>query len=167
LPPADLPESGKPGAHRKTAREGGAEALPFLPRDDAGADEAHLTAHHIPELRQLIETGSAEETAEGGHAGVVLQLHVHRVRGCQLGVFAQNAVGVLDHGAQLQGVEVATVAAQDPSPEEHGPGRGGPNPDRQRDQQGGAQQEEDRGEDRIQQNLDSVCGGHVNRLPIG
>src|SRR3569623_1357338 len=38
----------------------------------AGADEAHLAAQHVDELRPLVDRGGADEAADAGHARVVL-----------------------------------------------------------------------------------------------
>ena len=35
------------------------------------ADEAHLAAQHVPELRQLVEAALAQERADAGDARVV------------------------------------------------------------------------------------------------
>src|ERR1700722_4779171 len=44
------------------------------------SDEAHLAPQHVPELRQLVEPGEADETADAGHPMVA----VHRPDRCAL-----------------------------------------------------------------------------------
>src|ERR1017187_3331953 len=71
---ADLPDAGEAGLH------GEAAAMPrivvlHLGRDGRpGADEAHVADENIPELRELVDAGATEETAERSDARVVLHL---------------------------------------------------------------------------------------------
>ena len=59
------------------------------------ADEAHLTAQHVPELWDLIDACLAQEAAEPGDARVVLG-----------GPFRALGFGVDEHGAELVNLEV-------------------------------------------------------------
>src|SRR5262249_29418029 len=61
--------------HAEALPEKGDFALEPLDEDGAlgaGADEAHLADEHVPELRQLIDAGPAEEAADARDARIVL-----------------------------------------------------------------------------------------------
>lgn len=47
----------------------------------AGTDEAHITLEDVPELRQLVETTGAQETAERRETPLVGKKHTARVTG--------------------------------------------------------------------------------------
>src|SRR5438105_3824360 len=57
------------------AHPGGKE-VQMIPRERSRTHEAHRAGHDIPELRQLVETPTAEERAEAGDdARVGFELH--------------------------------------------------------------------------------------------
>src|SRR4029453_13591443 len=70
----DLPEA------RDSRQDEVALAVPLLQelvvpgRQRAGADEAHLAAEDVRELRQLVERELPEQAADAGHARVVADL---------------------------------------------------------------------------------------------
>lgn len=79
---AHLPGPGDAGAHAAVQRCVEAIVLlQFLAHDGARPDQAHVTHEHVPELGQLVQAGLADEAAELGDAGVVLELE----RGIPLG----------------------------------------------------------------------------------
>src|SRR5262249_34175761 len=100
LAPEDLPESGDPWLHRE------APPLPLVVAGDderhlrSRADERHLAAQHVPQLRQLVEAGRAQPAPGGGDARVAT-----RGRRWRLGV------GVAGHCAELPHAETPAVAA--------------------------------------------------------
>ena len=61
---AQLGEAGDPGRHDQALPVGGdlrRELLEEQRPDRARADDAHLAAQHVPELRQLVELGGAQD----------------------------------------------------------------------------------------------------------
>jgi hypothetical protein len=46
----------------------------FLGDDGPWADQAHVSAQHVPKLRQLIQASLPEGASHPGHAGIFLQL---------------------------------------------------------------------------------------------
>jgi len=114
---ADLPQAGQAGGHAQVVFAGGAVVLvEFVAHDGAGADDAHLALHHVPELGQFVEAGLADEATDAGDAGVVLELEVAVPFGAGVGVFfeqfLEHLLGVGHHGAELVALELAAVAAQ-------------------------------------------------------
>lgn len=102
---AGLPHAGDAGQYHAVLAEVVAVALDFLRDDRARADEAHVAADDVPELRQLVEAGLAEEGAELGDARVVLELEVLLPLLAGLGVFPEvfleGFLCVRDHGLEL------------------------------------------------------------------
>ena len=83
--------------------------LIFVQRRRAGANQAHIAAQDIKELRQLVDAGLADELAHLGDAGVILHFKhqaVHFVLGHQA-LFA--FLGIHIHAAQLVDVEHTAV----------------------------------------------------------
>src|SRR5215213_5890950 len=60
MTPAHLPQSGQPGFCLESS---GVPQLPGFRSERGGtrSDERHVTAQHVPELRQLVETGRAQQ----------------------------------------------------------------------------------------------------------
>src|ERR1017187_7834547 len=121
---ADLPDAGEAGLH------GEAAAMPrivvlHLGRDGRpGADEAHVADENIPELRELVDAGATEETAERSDARVVLHLEdgaAHFVVSLE---FRAQHFGIGDHRAELVHREEASVQAAAFLPKKDGAGRG-------------------------------------------
>lgn len=102
---AGLPHAGDPGQDHAVLAEVVAVALNLLRDDWARADEAHVTADDVPELRQLVEAGLTQEGAELGDARVVLELEVLLPLlagfGVFLEVFLEGFLCVRDHGLEL------------------------------------------------------------------
>lgn len=80
-------------------------ALDFGGNDGTRADEAHIAADDVPELRQLVEAGLAQEGAELRDARIVLELEVLfpllAGRGVLLEVFLEGFLCVRDHRLEL------------------------------------------------------------------
>src|SRR5450759_5895685 len=69
--------------------------------------QAHLPAQHVPELRQFVEAVAADDTADAGDSGVVLNFEdraLSLVAGAQLFL---EVFGVGHHGAKLKAAEAA------------------------------------------------------------
>src|SRR6201999_3983031 len=69
--PHDLPQPRDTGLRCEICVQVPAVALPFLANDGTRADEAHIALKNIPQLRQLIETGTPQEAANGRDPWVV------------------------------------------------------------------------------------------------
>src|SRR5262249_61197813 len=63
----DLPEAGHAGDDDVGLAVPGVEALVVAQRQRARADEAHLAAQHVPELRDLVEREPPQHGADRGH----------------------------------------------------------------------------------------------------
>src|SRR5262249_21943244 len=90
-PAVDLRPAGDPGLHLVAEHVAGHAATEFLDEARAlgpRADQAHLTAQHVDELRQFVEAGPPQKYAQGGAARIVdarphgaglrLRVHPHR-----------------------------------------------------------------------------------------
>ena len=112
---AGLPHAGDAGQDHAVLAEVVAVALDFLGDDWAWADEAHVAADDVPELRQLVEAGLPEEGAEFGDARVVLELEVLLPLFAGLGVFfevfLEGFLRVRDHGLELVAREEHAIPA--------------------------------------------------------
>ena len=73
-------------------------------------DQAHLAAHNVPQLRQLVDRAAPQEAAAARDPRVAL---VH-------GVAGPEPLGVLHHRAQLEQLELDAVLADALLPEEDG-----------------------------------------------
>ena len=83
----DLPEAGHAGEHEVALAVPGLELLVVAQRQRPRADEAHLAAEHVPELRDLVQREAPEDRADRGHARVLADLEqraVRLVRGLEL-----------------------------------------------------------------------------------
>ena len=137
----DLPEAGHARQHEVALAVPALEPLEVAQRQRPRADEAHLAAQDVPELRDLVEREPAQHRADGRHARVLADLEerpVGLVRGLELGLLDRR-VGA--HGAELQHPELLLAEADAPVAVEHGPARvelhrgGDPEPERQPDEQ--------------------------------
>ena len=85
---ADLPKAGEAGFDAEATAVGEvAEAFDFVHGQRTGADQAHVAAQDVPELREFIEAVFAEELADGGDSGVVCDFKngaAHFVHGLEL-----------------------------------------------------------------------------------
>jgi hypothetical protein len=125
----DLPQSRQPRL----------DVMPFVlprlvPRHDGrefgpGADQAHLPAGHVEELRQLIQAPPAQETADGRMPGVGAGL----VRAPAIGKGNRHVrpAPVGEHGPELQDVERDAMPADPLLTENHA--RAEVDPDDKRD----------------------------------
>src|SRR4051812_6806605 len=68
---ADLPQAGNARLHREPAPMPDVVFGNFLWQWRARSDEAHLAAQHVPELRQLVEAGPAQEPARTRQARII------------------------------------------------------------------------------------------------
>ena len=61
---ADLPQAGQAGADLEVVDPGLAIELELVRHHRPRAHQAHLAAHHVEQLRQLVQAGLAQEPAE-------------------------------------------------------------------------------------------------------
>lgn len=112
---AGLPHAGDAGQDHAVLAEVFAVALDLGRDDGPRADETHVAADDVPELRELVEAGLAQEGAELRDARVVLELEVGFPFLAGLGVlgevFLEGLLGVRDHGLELVAREEPAVLA--------------------------------------------------------
>src|SRR6188508_1070316 len=85
------------------------------------ANDAHLPPEHVPQLRQLVETGAAQPTAGLGDARVVGDLEGGSVDFGEVFQVPETLFGVGHHGPELQAGEHAAVQADSPLSEKGRP----------------------------------------------
>lgn len=112
---AGLPHAGDAGQDHAVLAEVFAVALDLGRDDGPRAYEAHVAADDVPELRELVEAGLAQEGAELRDARVVLELEVGFPFLTGLGVlgevFLEGLLSVRDHGLELVAREEPAVLA--------------------------------------------------------
>ena len=112
---AGLPHAGDAGQDHAVFAEVFAVALDFLGDDWTRADEAHIAADDVPELRQFIEAGLPEEGPELRDSRVVFELEVllplFAGLGIFLEVFFEGFLRVRDHRLKLVAREQHAVLA--------------------------------------------------------
>lgn len=120
---AHLPQAGQAGQHVELLVVVGRERGHLRGKRGARPDQGHLAAHHVEQLRQLVQARLAEPLAEAGRARVVRHLEeraVHLVVRLELG---QLGFGIHVHGAELVHPELLAVQADAALLEEHRPRR--------------------------------------------
>src|ERR687887_168829 len=96
-----LGPAGEAGLDVEPAALPGRVLLHLVAKRGPRADEAHVAADDVPELRQLVEREAAEEAARPGDAGVA----------AVDGEAGALALGADDHRPQLEQVEVSALVA--------------------------------------------------------
>ncbi len=119
----------------------------------ARADDVHVAAQHVEELRQLVQAGPAQHAADGRHPGVVrrrprfavaVRPHVHR---SELVDAEQRATVVVAATAAAAATRSASAVQADARLRvQDGARRGQPDQQRDRDEQRSAQHDRDRGD---------------------
>ena len=94
------------------ARDLGGERRP-------GPDDAHLAPEDIPELGQLVEAGPPQEAARPRDPRIVGQLERVTLDLVELLQVGKLLLGVADHRAELDDLELAPVEADPRLAEEH------------------------------------------------
>lgn len=112
---AGLPHAGDAGQDHAVFAEVFAVAFDFLGDDRARADEAHVAADDVPELRQFVKAGLPEEGPELCDARVVFELEVFLPLFAGLGIFLEvffeGFLRVRDHRLELVAREQHAVFA--------------------------------------------------------
>ena len=120
----DLPQTRDARLCRKIGRQIPTIAQHLFLHDGPRSNEAHLSPQHVPELRQLIEAGLAQEAAEPRDSGVASQLVIAQPFSARFGVFLeqllQELFGVRHHGAELQALERLAALTDAPVAEQDG-----------------------------------------------
>src|SRR5690606_9938046 len=108
--PADLPEAGDPRPDGESAQVTWWIEVDFPLQSRPGADDRHVSAEDVDQLRELVEAQTSQPSSDGSHSGVVVQLEdtvlCGRVFVAEQLTRAQLPVGgvvvVHDHGPELQ-----------------------------------------------------------------
>jgi hypothetical protein len=99
-----------------------AVAVAFAIDDRTGADDAHLAAQDIEQLRKLVDARLAQKRADRGDARIVAQLMVTLPLGTcgEIGFqqLAEHLLRVDDHGAELEAAKGLSGASKPPVREE-------------------------------------------------
>jgi len=131
--------------------------LHLLRHGRARTDEAHVADEDVPQLRQLVDAGAADEPADRRDARVVLHLEddavLRLVLREQLGL---ARLGVLVHAAELVELEMAAVAPDADLAEDDGAGARQPDGRRDAEKDGRQENESEAAADDVHQPLDRV-----------
>ncbi len=97
----------------------------LIERKRARSHQAHVTAQHVPELRQFVYRPPAELGSEPRDPRIIpeLQQTVAVCVDALLPHVRAHRVGSVDHRPELDRIELAAVPANAGLPEEHGPRR--------------------------------------------
>ena len=106
------------------------------------AHQAHVAHEHVPQLRQLVDLGVAQEVPDPGDPLIL----AHRDAGAELG-------GVVHHGPELDDVERLQMPSHPPLAEEHRARAVEPDRDGRHREHRGEQDQADGGEQEVQQTL--------------
>src|ERR1039458_1026454 len=120
---ADLPDTGQTRFHGEAAAVPRIVVLPLGWDGRPGADEAHVADENIPELRELVDAGAAQEMPERCDARVVLHLEDRAAHLIERLEFRAQHFGIGDHRAELVHREEASVQAAAFLSEKDGAGR--------------------------------------------
>src|SRR5205823_6334315 len=101
----DLPEAGDAGADAQAGLAPGGAELVFGEGAGAGADDGHVADEDVEELRELVDAELADELADAGEAGVVLDIELGAVDLVILLDGLLHRFGILAHGAELEAGE--------------------------------------------------------------
>ncbi|MCY1304277.1 hypothetical protein D9M70_540230 [compost metagenome] len=106
---ADLPQAGKTGARLQVVDSSLVVELQLILHHRPRADDAHFTADDVDELRQFVEAQLAQNAADDGDPGVILQLarRAPLLIGRRIAskILLQNPITVRPHCAELQATE--------------------------------------------------------------
>src|SRR5579864_8683232 len=98
----ESPQAGQPGTHAQTPPLPRFVFLDFLRNGRPRADERHVSAHDVPQLRQLINAQLAEPSSQGSAARVVFHLENGTVELVVWFQLSPQLISVLHHGTKLQ-----------------------------------------------------------------
>src|SRR6478609_8310377 len=122
----DLPEAGEAGGEVEAAAAVADDVAILFDDQRTRADEAHLAAHDVDELRQLVQRPLAQRAPERRDARVLGNLEHRRaalVVLVEMADLALDGVRVDVHRAELVDAEAAAAIADALLPEEHRAGR--------------------------------------------
>src|SRR4051812_9528194 len=107
----DLRPAGDPRLDVEPASLSRRVLLDLVRERGTGADQAHVSAHHIPELRDLVDRQAAQDAAGARDPRVTF---VHGITGAL-------ALGADLHRAELHQLELPAAQADAPLPVQHRP----------------------------------------------
>src|SRR5699024_8570718 len=99
--PTDLPEPGEAGLDEHATRGATVVRRDLAGERRARADEAHVAAQDVEELRQLVEGVAAQQPAERGDARVVAQLEQRARALVEVGEVVDLSLRAHTHRAEL------------------------------------------------------------------
>src|SRR5689334_8369805 len=76
-----------------------------------GSYQAHIPAHHIPELRKLVQTVTAENSPDPGDARIVAQLEAGTLTFIQPAQLLALAISIAHHRAELVAAKPLSFSA--------------------------------------------------------
>ena len=109
----------KPGVTSNRWRSQPWQASVLVAGQGARPHQRHLAAQHVPELRQLVDTGLPQQSSETRDAGILLDLEGRSVLFVQRHQLRFARLGVGDHRAELQHHELPAAQTAPLLTEEH------------------------------------------------
>src|SRR5205814_1928029 len=107
----DLPEAGDAGPHAQPRLAPRGAELVLAAWAGPGADDGHVADQHVPELGEFVDVQVADEPADAGKPGVVVDEELWAVGTVLRGELGLDLLGVLPHGAELEATELAAAQA--------------------------------------------------------
>src|SRR5262249_33754954 len=111
---ADLPQPCDPRADQQIITAIAAVAIKLRARDRTRADEAHVAAQHVEQLRQLVEARLAQERANLGYPRINAQLLTLAPLRRRIWIRRENVgetlLAVDRHRAKLEALEASALA---------------------------------------------------------
>ena len=144
----DLSMPRDPGRHRMPRELLCTETAQIVGRQRAGTDDAHVTAHDVPQARQLVQAGGPDEPTEAGQAVLVV---------------ASALRARMAHGAELPQGEDPSALGHAFLGEEDGPAHREEHPEGDHPHRDRCDHEAPEGEHR----LDATPQAHVDELSTG
>ena len=145
-----------PGISSRRRRCQPSIALVLLDHERARADEAHLAAHDVEQLRQLVQRGACAASrptrVTRGSSAILNRPSCASLRSRS---DVLHRLGVGDHRAELEHVEALAVAADAQLAEEHRAAAVELDRDRDRDQQRRDREQPERGADEVEGALEA------------
>ena len=129
----------------------------------AGPDEAHLSAEHVQQLRELVDREAAEERPDACDARIVLDLEERALGLVLLLELGLQRLRVRAHRAELEHVELPLVEADAAVAVEHRPGRLELDRDRDQEPEGQPDDQDQCAHDQVEPALDDPVRADEDR----
>ena len=104
-----LPETGDTGANAETCFSPRGTVLVFSSGTGSGTDDGHVTEENVDELRELVDVEVAEEFADAGQAGILLDEELRTIGLVRNGELCLDFVSIFSHGAELDAAKFTTT----------------------------------------------------------